>query len=204
MSATSLFTIVLLVAIALHALLRRALAPPKPLTAATPRRASGSKFRGWMGGRLAPRVATLVTASILALIAPTQAAPPYSGPPLLTASPNPIQAGMQIQIAGMGFEPHQQGVLALDGDPTGMPNYRVRGNGEFDVRLTVPAGTADGTHTVSALSPDVIASVSIAGTESGARPTFRATRFFAASGTSDASRASAASSATTTTCSSPR
>jgi phosphatidylinositol-3-phosphatase len=162
MSATSLFTIVVLVSVALHALLRRALSAPKPLTVDTrPRRASGSKFRGWMGGRLAPRVATLVTASILALIAPTQAAPPYSGPPLLTASPNPIQAGMQIQIAGMGFEPHQQGVLALDGDPTGMPNYRVRGNGEFDVSLTTPAGTPDGIHTISALSPDVIASVSI-------------------------------------------
>jgi hypothetical protein len=95
------------------------------------------------------------------VIAPTQAAPPYNGPPLLIATPDTVLVGATVDIFGEGFDAHQQGTLAIDGDTSGMPNYRVRGNGQFDETITIPADMSLGTHDVSAVSSGVIATVAI-------------------------------------------
>lgn len=162
MSATSLFTVAILASIALHAFLRVVREHPAPARGPRTRRIASPSRTNWLHGRLAPRVATIVTASILSLVAPSLAAPPYNGPPLLVAAPQLAAAGAVIEVAGMGFDPHEQGVLTFDGDPTDMPSYRVRGNGEFDEWVTIPIGASDGVHTISAMAPGLVASVAIA------------------------------------------
>src|SRR2546421_2786059 len=97
----------------------------------------------WHGGRhFGPRVATIVVTLLLILLNPTLAAPPFPGDPTILPDPGVADAGTSIDVTGTGFEAHQQGVLTLDGDPSGMPTYRVRGNGTFDEKLAIPAGVA--------------------------------------------------------------
>ena len=111
------------------------------------------------------RIATGLVGATLAVVAmsyfPSASAAPYSGPPMLQADPDSANAGATISVTGRGFDAHEQGVLALDGDSTGMPNYRVRGNGVFDEQVTIPAGTLVGLHTITALAPDPIASIAL-------------------------------------------
>jgi hypothetical protein len=88
-------------------------------------------------------------------------AAPYEGPPILQADPDSTTAGGTISVTGLGFVAHQQGVLALDGDTTGLAQYRVRGNGVFVEQVTIPDGTPLGLHTITALAPDAIASIGV-------------------------------------------
>lgn len=156
MGAPSPFAFGILLLIALHAGLRLALpwARGRRLTAGD--RPPQIHIAGHQG-RLGARVATIVTATLFALLAPTLAAPPDSGPPVLEVSPAEVQPGTAIHVSGQGFTAHRAGRLAFDGSTAGMPSYRPRGNGTFDVALVVPGTARTGSHTVTALAPAVIA-----------------------------------------------
>jgi phosphatidylinositol-3-phosphatase len=105
-------------------------------------------------------MAAIACVAVLVALNTTYAAQ-YEGPPVLQANPTDVQPDGSVSITAMGFEPHQQGVLALDGDPTGMPSYRVRGNGAFEETVRIPLGIPAGVHIIAALAPDVVTSVSI-------------------------------------------
>jgi hypothetical protein len=104
----------------------------------------------WRGGRVGARMATIVVTTLLVLLNPTLAAPPFRGEPTLTPDPGVAEAGTTIDVSGDGFEAHQEGVLTLDGDASGMPAYRVRGNGTFDEIVAIPADAALGSHVIGA------------------------------------------------------
>jgi hypothetical protein len=87
MGAPTLFAIGILLLIALHAGLRLTRAWSRPRGPAVGHLARAPRLREGHPARLGARVATIVTASLLALFAPTLAAPPHSGPPLLEARP---------------------------------------------------------------------------------------------------------------------
>jgi len=106
----------------------------------------------WRGGRAGARAATIVVTTLLILLNPTLAAPPFAGEPTLTPEPGMAEAGSTIDVSGKGFESHQEGVLTLDGDSSGMPAYRVRGNGTFDETVAIPADAALGHHVIGAAS----------------------------------------------------
>jgi hypothetical protein len=110
-------------------------------------------------GRTAARVATIMAATVLMLLSPTLAAPPYAGPPVLTVEPSVADPGSRVSVSGAGFADHLEGMLALDGDTAGMPGFRVRGNGTFEERFNLPANLTPGLHLISALAPGEVASV---------------------------------------------
>src|SRR5256885_436554 len=85
MGAATLLAIGILLLIALHAGLRPTLAWSRRRVPVVAHRAGAPRLGGGYPARLGARVATIVTASLLALFAPTFAAPPSSGPPLLAA-----------------------------------------------------------------------------------------------------------------------
>ena len=99
-------------------------------------------------------MATILVTTLLLLLNPTLAAPPFPGQPTLLPDPGVADAGASIDVTGKGFDAHKQGVLTLDGDSSGMPAYRVRGNGTFDERLVIPADATPGTHLIGAATQD--------------------------------------------------
>lgn len=127
--------------------------------ASTPKRIERPQVRRRSAARPAIVVAVLSLA-IAGILTPV-AAEPYAGPPILEADPSTLVPGSSVSVTGRGFDAHQEGVLALDGDTTGMPAYRVRGNGSFVERFVVPADTSVGVHTVEALGPELIAAVTL-------------------------------------------
>src|SRR5438270_5316612 len=174
MSAPSLLTWAILLALVLHAAWRRWRHPsplensltagllqgrhgPSPDRRGTARapKPSPSRLPTRHGGRnVGARVATILVTTLLLLLNPTLAAPPSPGEPTLLPDPGVADAGTSIDVTGKGFDPHKQGVLTLDGDSSGMPAYRVRGNGTFDERLVIPADATPGTHLIGAATQD--------------------------------------------------
>jgi hypothetical protein len=168
MSAPNLLAAALLFVVALHAVFELSLHRPKgsPLPVAAPvtpraRQIKVARVRHPGFDRTGARVATIVTVAVLILLVPSRGAPPYAGPPILVVDPETVSAGSVVSISGAGFEDHLQGQLALDGDTSGMPWYRVRGNGTFDEEFTLAPNVGVGPHVVSALGPEVVASVII-------------------------------------------
>ncbi len=105
-------------------------------------------------------VSAMLAIAIAAVLNPVFAAP-FVGPPLLEAAPSIVQVGSTVSITGRGFVPKSRGVLAFDGDSTGMPAYRARGTGSFVEHFVVPDGTAVGDHTIEALGPELIARATV-------------------------------------------
>ena len=167
MSAPDLLAAGILCVIAISAILRlslhrpRASLSPVAVRATPPARPPTVARPGGRRNRTTARIATIVTAAVLVLLTPTLAAPPYSGPPELLADPQTASLGGVVSIDGAGFEDHLQGQLALDGDTGGMPTFRVRGNGTFHEDVTLPQSVGVGPHVVSALAPELLASVTI-------------------------------------------
>ncbi|MDP9225145.1 MAG: hypothetical protein M3P18_15120, partial [Actinomycetota bacterium] len=168
MSAPNLLAAAILFALVLHALfglsMRRpggSLLPVMARATAGPRQTKFGRVPDPGRGRAAARVATIVAVAALILLTPTRGAPPYAGPPALIADPDTVSAGDVVSISGAGFEDHLQGQLALDGETSGMPSFRVRGNGTFDEQFTLAPGIEAGPHVVSALGPEVVASALI-------------------------------------------
>ncbi len=99
--------------------------------------------------RAGARIGTIATVALLVLLAPTRAASPSGTDPLLAANPSQAAPGDTVIVTGSGFRAHERASLTFDGDTTGMPDYRVRGNGTFSESVVVPIGAAVGEHIIS-------------------------------------------------------
>ncbi len=167
MRAPDLLSAAILAVLAIHAILRLSVRRPGSSASAVPARVRRG-LRLSIGrrpdpglGRMGGRIATIVAVSVLILLTPTRGAPPFAGSPLLVADRETVGPGGVVAISGAGFEDQLQGQLALDGDPTGMPSFRVRGNGTFEEAFTVAPSAGVGPHVVSALGPELLASTVI-------------------------------------------
>ncbi|MEP6664840.1 MAG: alkaline phosphatase family protein [Nocardioidaceae bacterium] len=166
MSAPDLLAAAILFVIAFHAISARTVRRPmdsiSPVSFhAKPAARQRARIPDNGSHRTGGRIATIVTVAVLVLLVPAKGAPPYAGPPMLVADPATANGATVVSISGRGFEDHLQGELALDGDTAGMPSFRVRGNGTFTERLTFASNIESGPHVVSALAPEVVASVII-------------------------------------------
>jgi outer membrane biosynthesis protein TonB len=71
-----------------------------------------------------------------------------------TISLNPSQAkvGATINVSGTGFPANTRGQMLFDGQPTGMPTYRVDRSGSLTASFAVPMTAPIGSHTITALT----------------------------------------------------
>ena len=127
-------------------------APPsvrETARAASPRRLPSNR-------RGTPRIATILTVTVLVLLTPATAAPTSASPPQLAAASEAVAPGSTMTVSGWGFPGYQQGQIVIDGALGPVVSYLVRSNGTFDVTLVVPELTP-GDHTISANAPNIIA-----------------------------------------------
>lgn len=88
--------------------------------------------------------------------------PAAAAGPALKASPSAAAVGTKVVFRGSGFTRGTAGSFVLDDSEDAITSYRVTGRGQVRVAWVVPADTAPGTHTVSAVdATGVVASATL-------------------------------------------
>ncbi|HET9520807.1 MAG TPA: alginate lyase family protein [Candidatus Limnocylindrales bacterium] len=130
-------------------------AEPQDRVAASPpaRAVRRSRLLDWV---LTVPIVLLVPALILVSM------PAAAAGPALKASPSAAAVGAKVVFRGSGFPRGTAGSLVLDDSAETLAAYRVSGRGQLRVAWVVPAGTAPGAHTVSAVdATGVVASATL-------------------------------------------
>ena len=119
--------------------------PRDRVPASTPRRVPRpSRLREWI---MTIPVLLLVPAIVLIAL------PAAAAGPSIKATPSTAAAGSKVTFRGDGFAPGTEGSLVLDGGTEALSSYRVSGRGRFRAAAVIPASTAAGSHTVTAVDP---------------------------------------------------
>jgi hypothetical protein len=104
-------------------------------------------------GSTSSTTTTTETTPTTASTSPTTAAftppptPPADAEPITTALPSPAPGGSFTLTEG-GFEPGEDVVVVLYSAPVVLASTTANGEGVISASLTIPAGTAPGTHTL--------------------------------------------------------
>jgi hypothetical protein len=118
----------------------------------TGRSGSGRGTSTAANGGGSEQLPTLATSCISATAAPTPAPAPAASPAAtLKLDVHQASQGGLVVATGEGFQPGEKVLFSLYSSPKKLGSFTVRTNGQVIARLTIPASTPTGSHTIEAV-----------------------------------------------------
>lgn len=117
---------------------------PRPPEAHHPTPRQPSRWADWSA-------TIIMVLGLPALLVPLLIA--FASSASLSVTPNGDPPGTTVQVTGSNLPGHMRGTLTLDGGSGGIATFRTDRKGSFTLRWTIPASTAPGTHTLTAIGP---------------------------------------------------
>ena len=102
----------------------------------------------------APPVTSTTATPATTVTTPTTTTPPAPGPPTIQASPQQVNPGQSVTVAGTGFPPDTPVVAELFSDPVVLGSTATDAAGAFRLVVTVPTTTSPGLHTLRVRTAD--------------------------------------------------